>query len=86
MTLAAAPGTPSCRAIQHRDLEAHLTTLIAIYNSEGCVGRCDACCYDAHEPDCGNGSGMHGAAVTRQRAWAGPAGRGDQESVFANVL
>ena len=29
-----------------------MTTLIAVYNSEGCVGRCDARCYDADEPDC----------------------------------
>lgn len=29
-----------------------MTTLIAVYTSEGCVGRCDAKCYDASEPDC----------------------------------
>jgi predicted RNase H-like HicB family nuclease len=29
-----------------------VTTLIAVYNSEGCQGRCDAKCYDAAEPDC----------------------------------
>lgn len=29
-----------------------MTTLIAVHNSEGCVGRCDARCYDAAEPDC----------------------------------
>jgi predicted RNase H-like HicB family nuclease len=29
-----------------------MTTLIAVYTSEGCVGRCDAKCYDAAEPDC----------------------------------
>jgi hypothetical protein len=29
-----------------------MTTLIAVYNSEGCVGRCDARCYDADEPEC----------------------------------
>jgi len=28
-----------------------VTTLIAVYNSEGCVGRCNARCYDAAEPD-----------------------------------
>jgi hypothetical protein len=27
-------------------------TLIAVYNSEGCVGRCDAKCYEASSPDC----------------------------------
>jgi predicted RNase H-like HicB family nuclease len=29
-----------------------MTTLIAVYNSEGCVGRCDAKCYNASSPDC----------------------------------
>lgn len=29
-----------------------MTTLIAVYNSEGCVGRCDARCYEATSPDC----------------------------------
>ena len=30
-----------------------MTTLIAVYNSEGgCVGRCDAKCYAAHLPGC----------------------------------
>ena len=29
-----------------------MTTLVAVYNSDGCVGRCDAKCYDAVEPDC----------------------------------
>jgi hypothetical protein len=29
-----------------------MTTLIAIYNSEGCQGRCDAKCYEAHEEEC----------------------------------
>jgi hypothetical protein len=29
-----------------------MATLIAVYNSEGCVGRCDAKCYQAHEPAC----------------------------------
>lgn len=24
-----------------------MTTLISVYNSEGCVGRCDAHCYNA---------------------------------------
>jgi len=27
-------------------------TLISVYNSEGCVGRCDARCYGATHPDC----------------------------------
>lgn len=29
-----------------------MSTLIAVYTSEGCIGRCDARCHDAHEPDC----------------------------------
>lgn len=29
-----------------------MTTAVAVYNSEGCVGRCDAKCHDAKEPDC----------------------------------
>jgi len=27
-------------------------TLISVHNSEGCVGRCDARCYDAIHADC----------------------------------
>jgi len=27
-------------------------TLISMHNSEGCIGRCDAKCYDAKEPAC----------------------------------
>lgn len=27
-------------------------TLIAVYNSSGCVGRCDARCYEASHSDC----------------------------------
>jgi hypothetical protein len=40
-----------------------MTTLIAVYNSEGCAGRCDARCYDAAEPecDCICGGRNHGA-------------------------
>jgi hypothetical protein len=29
-----------------------MTTLLSVYNSEGCVGRCDAKCYAAETPDC----------------------------------
>ncbi len=29
-----------------------MTTAIAVYNSSGCVGRCDARCHDATSPDC----------------------------------
>jgi hypothetical protein len=27
-------------------------TLIAVYPSDGCIGRCDAKCYEAQEPHC----------------------------------
>jgi hypothetical protein len=27
-------------------------TLIAVYASDGCIGRCDAKCYTATEPEC----------------------------------
>jgi hypothetical protein len=29
-----------------------MATLIEVYNSYGCIGRCDARCYDAKEPEC----------------------------------
>ena len=29
-----------------------MTTLIAVYDSSGCVGRCDAKCYNAQEEKC----------------------------------
>lgn len=29
-----------------------MTTMIAAYNSDGCIGRCDAKCYEAQHPDC----------------------------------
>lgn len=40
-------------------------TLIAVYNSEGCVGRCDARCYEATTPDCECicGGANHGAGL-----------------------
>lgn len=40
-----------------------MTTLIAVYNSGGCVGRCDARCYEAREPGCACicGGRNHGA-------------------------
>lgn len=44
-----------------------MTTLIAVYGSEGCEGRCDARCYDAREPqcDCICGGRNHGAGLAR---------------------
>lgn len=38
-----------------------MTTLIAVYNSEGCEGRCDAKCYDACTCVCGGKN--HGAGA-----------------------
>lgn len=29
-----------------------MATLIAVYNSQGCVGRCDANCYEARHATC----------------------------------
>jgi hypothetical protein len=42
-------------------------TLIAVYTSEGCIGRCDAKCYEAHEPhcDCICGGANHGAGLAQ---------------------
>jgi predicted methyltransferase MtxX (methanogen marker protein 4) len=44
-----------------------VTTLIAVYNSEGCQGRCDAKCYEAQEPpcDCICGGRNHGAGLAQ---------------------
>lgn len=44
-----------------------MTTLIAVYDSEGCRGRCDARCYEAHEPecDCICGGKNHGAGLAQ---------------------
>lgn len=44
-----------------------MATLIAVYNSESCVGRCDAKCYDAIESscDCVCGGMNHGAGVEK---------------------
>lgn len=44
-----------------------MATLIAAYNSEGCIGRCDAKCYNATEPhcDCICGGKNHGAGFQK---------------------
>lgn len=48
-----------------------MATLIAVYNSDGCVGRCDAKCYDATSPvgscDCICGGRNHGAGENRAK-------------------
>jgi len=54
-----------------------VSTLIAACNSDGCQDRCDAKCYDAHEPDrdCICGGRNHGAgqqqAIGNTREMAG---------------
>lgn len=42
-----------------------MATLIAVYNSDGCQGRCDARCYEATSPecDCICGGMNHGAGL-----------------------
>lgn len=42
-----------------------MATLIAVYNSDGCVGRCDARCYDATQSacDCICGGRNHAAGI-----------------------
>jgi hypothetical protein len=42
-----------------------VTTLIAVYNSDGCQGRCNAKCYEAREPECECicGGRNHGAGL-----------------------
>lgn len=44
-----------------------MTTLIAVYTSSGCVGRCDAKCYGAQHPscDCICGGRNHGAGLQK---------------------
>lgn len=45
-----------------------MATLIAAYNSEGCIGRCDAKCYNAKHPDCDCICGGRNHGVGRQKA------------------
>lgn len=42
-----------------------MSTLIAVYNSDGCVGRCDAKCYNATDAscDCICGGANHGKGL-----------------------
>lgn len=53
-----------------------MTTLLSVHNSEGCVGRCDARCYNAVGDvcDCICGGKNHGAGLERAmdntRDWA----------------
>jgi hypothetical protein len=45
-----------------------MTTLIAVYKSDGCVGRCDAKCYDAAGPSCDCICGGRNHGVGRSQA------------------
>jgi len=45
-----------------------MVTLIAAYNSEGCIGRCDAKCYNATCPDCDCICGGRNHGAGRQKA------------------
>lgn len=44
-----------------------MATLIAVYNSEGCVGRCDARCYNAKHENCNCicGGANHGKGLAK---------------------
>ena len=47
-----------------------MTTLIAAYNSEGCIGRCDAKCHNAKGPRCTCicGGANHGVGFRQAQA------------------
>ena len=45
-----------------------MTTLLYVGNSSGCVGRCDAKCYDARTPDCDCICGGKNHGVGRKQA------------------
>lgn len=44
-----------------------MTTVLAVYNSDGCVGRCDANCHDAKSAHCTCicGGKNHGAGLQK---------------------
>lgn len=46
-------------------MPALMTTAIAIYDSDGCIGRCDAKCHDARTADCDCicGGRLHGVGA-----------------------
>jgi hypothetical protein len=45
-----------------------MSTMIAAYNSDGCIGRCDAKCYNATTPDCDCICGGANHGVGRKQA------------------
>ena len=46
-----------------------MTTLIAVYNSGGCVGRCDARCHEATLPECDCICGGKNHGMGARQAW-----------------
>jgi hypothetical protein len=54
-----------------------VSTVVAVYDSDGCVGRCDAKCHDAKEPGCdcicgGRNHGVgRGQAIENTRVYVG---------------
>jgi len=48
-----------------------MSTLIAAYNSQGCIGRCDARCYNARDPKCTCICGGRNHGIGRARAVQG---------------
>jgi hypothetical protein len=45
-----------------------MTTLISVHTSDGCVGRCDAKCYEATTPDCDCVCGGRNHGAGKQQA------------------
>jgi len=47
-----------------------MATLLSVHNSEGCVGRCDARCYEARHRrcDCVCSGANHGAGLQKAQA------------------
>jgi len=51
-----------------------MVTVIAVYNSKGCIGRCDANCHEARREQCtcicggrNHGAGLHAAQQNTER-------------------
>src|SRR6266550_1059171 len=73
-----------------------MTALIAVYNSEGCVGRCGARCYAEAEPDsdCICGGRNHGAGKEQAldntcelaESWLERARASGQDIIFGLIL
>lgn len=62
-----------------------MATVIAVYNSSGCIGRCDAKCHDAQGPDCdcicggaNHGGGLKAAIQNNQDHWDAIAGNAQE--------